>query len=472
MSAHGGRLDQLRQSLEDDPYRAGVLAQLALLTAHDREGLRSTLRALAHLNRPLAEMLARVTAAPDTIGECEGCHVAGTVTGEERAALAAATAFARHAFGDPLPALLIEFARQDGIPSFAHVADESFSYVCVGTRDRDTMAAALVHEFAHAKFPTHTRYMDEGIASFYEARYQGRDLAPRAAELRAGASPMLRVRALLRYDAANDPFFAKLDADVSVHVHDHAALFAGRVIDRIGVDGLQALARDLRSRASTASAAQIIETAIGVPLEALDPALSVETTWRPDADDADAVGADLVDAIKRATLRLDPHQLGALRQRLEAAAPLDSAVSAAALEAWSRILVFELLGRMMQGSIDEQDIAIAASVLERLEGAGASKPLMATLNALLDIGRLPLEDDQLAGLARLAQVRQGFDRALRAEPDNVDAQFQKARFTLLTPDEYAGDKSAALAIMRDLAERPDYGADVAQGMKVAGLVSP
>lgn len=472
MTAERGRIDELRQSLEADPYSAGLLAELTLLQIADGDSIAvaALLRSLGRMNRPLSDVFARIAEHPDRLAAHDGYLTYGPVTIEERQSIDTALAFARSEWGGPIPAMLVEFARQDGIPTFAHIADDSFAYICLGARDCEVATEALVHEMAHARFPTGLRYMDEGIATLFEARFKHRDLEQRRAEMLTLDSTLLRTRALLTYHGAQDPFFSKLDAAVAPLVHDHAALFMGAVINRVGIPALHALCSELRERASDVRAAEIIESATGVSLEDLDPAIA-ELGNEGGGHTEQGVSADIVDRVHRATLRLDAREIGALKECVEDIVPLDRARDAASLEAWCRILIFELLGGMLYGNIEERDVIVADSALERFAAVSHNKPLVTTLQALLGIARVPLEPDQLAGLARLTEVRQSFDRALRMEPDNLDAMVQKARFTLLTPDEYAVDKAGALATMRELAERIDYGADVAAGMQAAGLVS-
>jgi hypothetical protein len=461
MSALERRREALTRRLAADPYSVGPLAELAVLDIMTGRGAEARIRDLRRMAPALQPVIARLAEEPERLAKSGSFYTIGRVEAEEAERLERAQEMLPDT-GEPPPAILIELARQRNVPTFAHVPGPGFAYICLGTVDDGHSLPAMVHELAHAWFVSGVRYLDEGIARYFELTALGTDFERLASEVGSEKSPILRPRALLSYAAVDDPYFSRLGLSSPTIVHDHGALFARGILASHNGRGLASLCRNLRERDGRVPVAEVVEATLGMALEQLEPTLQAQAATAPPRE-------RLADDAMRAMLRLDGPAISRLRAELDSVAPLDETQDPLALEAWVRVLIFQLLSNVLAGGAEEQDVAVAEAALERYAKSPRSEASLLILSALLEIAHVSMADNEMAGLARLASVRRRFEQARNLEPHNVEAQYQFARFTMLTPDEYADDKSKASRCLTTLTSHADYGEDVRAGLLAAGF---
>jgi hypothetical protein len=466
----GERRETLTRRLVDDPYALDALAELALLDILAGFPVERRLRDLARLSRPLAGAVTQLAGQPERLSRCEDVYLIGEPSPQQAATLDGALAFMKSAAaGLEAPALLVEFARPPNTPTFAHIPGPGFAYICFGSRDEGQTFASVVHELAHAWFVAGVRYLDEGVARYFELRSVEADFTKLAEDVGRASSERLQLRTLLTYAATDDPYFAKLNLPSRTLVHDHGALFARWVADRSGAAGLRALCVAVRDAAGSEPASQTVERHLGQTLETIDREIAGSSDGEaPPARKEGRLEEQYAVDVMRAMMRLDGRAIARYRAELERRSPLTRTDDPVALESWARVLIFQLLSAMWTGAVEEADAAVAEGVIERLEKAGRDAATVSTLRAMLDIAQLAFVANELSGVARLVSVQTRFEEALRLNPDNVESQYQSARFTLLTPDEYASDKARAAACMQRLTAHETLGEDVKAGVVAAG----
>lgn len=471
------RRESLEAAVRDDPYAVGRIAELALLDiSQDREngaGSSRNLAALRKLAPQLHEVFANIADKRMPIHSERSLHILGERNEDLLASIVRAHAFVAEHYGHSDQALLIELALGKDVPTFTHSPDAAFSYVLIGKQRDGDLHAAMVHEFAHARFPTHNRYIDEGIAHFLEWKAQAVDAEAKRALLAKQWPSKLDLRTLLSYDATHDPYFSKLHPDGPCQVYGHAALLVSDLFDRRGPESLSALSDCLLENGGGKGAVECLERVFACEIGELEP------LGRPDggsAEVSDPLAKDFLARLTCALVALDEDRVANLERELALHSSEVSTCIAEELEAWCRIKLFELLSAVHEHCAEESKLLWVRGLVTRYEDSEHDRAVLANLKALLSIAEIPFAADEMAGLAHIGNVRLLFRQAMELAPGRVDAEYNLARFEMLAPDDVRAEKAEAREILRKLQRHRHLGSEIKRGVANSGwkelLVDP
>lgn len=178
----------------------------------------------------------------------------------------ALTAAARAAYGfvaaetGMTPPIVLE-ALPASAPTHVRVSAGGLGHVMVGSADAG--APALVHEFAHCVAISGVSFLDEGFATWLEARFDDRAIA-------IESWPRPTLAALLEMDWQQDPHFEALAAHDADAPYRLAAWMAAALATASGCATLVAAIHALRRRTSATDVAQLIAVRCGVHPDALE----------------------------------------------------------------------------------------------------------------------------------------------------------------------------------------------------------
>lgn len=463
------RRDTLEAAVREDPYAVGRLAELALLDIvespdHETASGRSMV-ALRKLAPQLHEVLANIAKNRLPIVAEGSLYLLGLQGTDFLAEVICARDFVAAEYGPNDQAILVELALHKDVPTFTHSPDAAFSYVLIGKQRDGDLHAAMVHEFAHARFPTHNRYLDEGIAHFAEWKAQGVDPRERRVRITGEWPGHLDLRALLSYNSSHDPYFTKLHPANPRKVHEHAALFVSELLDRCGPEGLDRLSACMLEASDGFQAVECIEQIYDCAIEELEPlGPSIGSAGLRE----DALPDDFLMRLTCALLALDEDRVAALDQELATLSSEITSREPQALEAWCRIRLFELLSAVHEHCAEEQKLLWVRGLVARYEGSAPDRAVHANLKALLSIAEIPFATDEMAGLAHIGNVRALFRQAMELAPGRVDAEYNLARFELLAPDDVCAEKAEACEILRKLQRHRHLGAEIKRGVANSG----
>jgi hypothetical protein len=459
----------LEAVVRDDPYAIGRIAELALLDiaggdSHDVASSR-TMGALRKLAPQLHEVFANIAKKRLPLVAKDSLYVLGLQDAAFLSDIVRARDFVTATYAPSDQAILVELALHKDVPTFTHSPDAAFSYVLIGHQRDGDLHAALVHEFAHARLPTHNRYLDEGIAYFMEGKAQGVDALAQRSRVVDGWPEHLDLRALLTYDSTHDPYFSRLLPGEPGKVHAHAALFVAGLFDRRGFEGLNLLSNSLLSEGGALDVVGCIEGIYGCSISELEPlgAPSDGSAIRKNVP----LG-DFLMRLTRALIALDEDQIGALERELGFVSSEATSREPEALEAWCRLRLFALLSDVHEHCAEEEALLWVRSLIARYQESDPDDAVLANLKALLSIAEIPFAADEMAGLAHISNVRTLFRKAIELAPGRVDAEYNLARFELLAPDDVPSDRVEARDILRKLQRHRHLGPDIKRGLANSG----
>lgn len=284
-------IERVTRELHQDPYRPDLLIERALLNAVSGQLVAASedVAAIRRLGaaRALETVLSMVVTGAARVALLDGAFlVTGTELGSSAVDLAI-TAF-RNArreadlfFGPPPCLVLVEFSAR--LPGFNHATHDvpGVGYVKVSPHATGgDYEQLLAHELAHVYLNSGNRFLDEGIAVFFQSRgntdriFLGTGAG--APVVRAHDSPPpFPLRALLAYDGRHDVFFDRLAADMSARFVLYAAglTLVAYLLDHLRMAGLRALCASLRSTPATAAHPALVSNFVGEDIEALDERL-------------------------------------------------------------------------------------------------------------------------------------------------------------------------------------------------------
>lgn len=295
------QIDALSGALRADPYRPDLLIERLLLHcgAARHEAAREDLHVLERLGvaRRMLPALGALLTGALRVRCCAGVYllyasqldIAHVELTEQcvQDALCEAWRF----FGVPGPKLVVELTER--LPGLHHAASDvaGIGYIKLSPlRSLREYEAIVAHELAHLHLRSGNRFLDEGIAVFFQARHDRTSIfvgsridGETLLRTRGHAIPALR--AMLAYDARSDLFFERLVPDAAlrpcVYVAAHALV--AHALDRLGMDGLRRLCEALQSRAPSAHPS-VVAHALGEPIESLDRRLLRASSGRGSSD--------------------------------------------------------------------------------------------------------------------------------------------------------------------------------------------
>ncbi len=463
------RRETLEAAVREDPYATGRIAELALIDmieSEDRDiASGPSMGALRKLAPQLHEVFAKIAKTRLPVEVDRSLYVLGLQDEDFAESIIRARDFVVAIYGPSDQAMLVELAVEKDVPSFTHSPDAAFSYIVIGQQRDNDLHAAMVHEFGHARFPTHNRYLDEGIAHFLEWKAQGVNLQTQRKRVSDGWPERLDLHALLTYDSSHDPYFSRLHPAGPCKVYGHAALFVSQLFERLGAEGLARLSNSVLGDNDQLKAVEHIERIYGCTMDELEP---LGPSVGPVRFRKDSLPEAFLMRLTCALIALDRDRVDALERELSIHSSEASSKEPEILEAWCRIRLFQLLSAVHEHSAEEEKLIWVRGLVARYEATDHDSAVLANLKALLSITEIPFASDEMAGLAHIGNVKAYFGRAMELAPGRVDAEYNLARFELLAPDDVPADRATARAILQKLQHHRHLGAEVRRGVMNSG----
>lgn len=302
----------------------------------------------------------------------------------------------------------------------------------------------LWHEIGHCHLRCSQRFLDEGVATWFEYSHEGQfDLT--AATSAAGTLPDLRQ--VLQSGFSQGLTFEDEAQDEAQRAafYPQAALLIADLYARLGADGLSQLFAGVR--ANPQQAPELVLSALGEQAQ----------RWQctPEINPESAPVSGLTQEQVRALL-----------------AKGDTDGLASLLGNWGQ--VHDLPGKLalIDANLSLRELR-APQAEDKLREADAMLDDIAKHNKSLAVAELQLRQT----MARLVQAKTVFERAglgtramreadaiLRQYPDSCPAQIGKASLLIHTPPQYGGDPDGGRSMLRKVALRPDDHGKVASAI--------
>jgi hypothetical protein len=456
-------VETLTRRLTVDPYRLDLLIE-RLLTCVARDDMESAHRDLAAIQRlgvartfgpSLARLVAgelRVAAEPDHFlifdPEVDAAQLGWTVH-LLRDARSAADRF----FGRLDRCLLIELSPQ--LSGFHHACSEvpGIAYIKLSPRASLTEHEAIIaHELAHVYLASGNRFVDEGIAVFFQARsHQGRFFIGAEFEtvqvLKEAQGEVLPLRAMLAHDARADMYFDRLSPHPRRRqlVYAAAHAFVSYLLSTMGMPGLKALCASLRSSPACAAHPALIAKMLDIGIETLDQEL-----FRPrDLEQSTLASRALPEAnLSPASIMwsaMAPHELDVLVQRTrEVLAQEASSIAAKAILA--RALVRRVLEQTAE--LCAADFAESRSLIYDLsiDFNFPDRDRM-LLEGWLAIAQTHAATSVPMRIVSWEKALDTFRRGLARFPDDPEILCASAILHLRGPEEHGANRALALSCL-------------------------
>jgi hypothetical protein len=291
LQAHLSEVEHLSHRLRVDPYRADLLVERLLIRATNRDldGAKSDLVALQQLGaiHLFTPTLARVASGELRVMEDAKVflvfdpNVEAAWVGWTAQFLRDARAAADRFFGSLERVLLVELSAHRSAFQCALNEIPGVAYFKLAPRASLVEHEAIIsHELAHVYLASGNRFLDEGIASFFQAQaHRGRILVESelvsASSIDETQEELLPLRALLGYEARMDASFERLVLYSKDKYLVYAAgyVLTAHLLNRLGMAGLKALCATLRTCPSPAAHPALVERVLSIGVEALDRTL-------------------------------------------------------------------------------------------------------------------------------------------------------------------------------------------------------
>lgn len=456
-------VDALTQRLNADPYRVDLLVERLLIhtARHDAEAARNDLATIQRLGvaRTLGPSLARVVSGELRVTE-EADHfllfdpeVESAQLGWTLHLLRDGRSLADRFFGRLDRCLLIELSPH--LSGFHHATSEVPGLAYIKLSPRASLVeheAIITHELAHVYLSSGNRFIDEGIAVYFQARStQGRFFIGTGfrtvALLKRAPADVLPLRAMLAHDARTDIFFDRLTPQPRrrelVYAASHA--FIAHLLDTLGLPGLKALCASLRSCPAPAAHPALIERMLSFGIEALDRALF----RAPQACDAVALSMDSATSpMSILWSALGPQELDTLIGRCRAALAFDSSSGAP-----KATLARALIRRVLEQRAEEcaADFAESRSLVYDLsiDFNFPDRDRM-LLEGWLAIAQTHAATSIPMRIVSWEKALDTFRRALMRYPDDPEVLCASAILHLRGPEEHGASRTLARSCLENV----------------------
>ena len=291
LHAHLSEVENLTHRLDVDPYRADLLIERLLIRAthRDLQGAKADLTALQQLGaiHLFTTTLARLVSGELRVMEDAKVflvfdpNVEAAWVGWTAQFLRDARAAGDRFFGSLDRVLLVELSTHRSAYQCALNEIPGVAYIKLAPRASLVEHEAIIsHELAHVYLASGNRFLDEGIAAYFQAQtHRGRILVESelvsASALDETRGEVLPLRALLGYEARMDHSFERLVLYSKDKYLVYAAgyVLTAHLLNRLGIAGLKALCATLRTCPSPAAHPALVEKVLSTGVEALDRAL-------------------------------------------------------------------------------------------------------------------------------------------------------------------------------------------------------
>jgi hypothetical protein len=425
---------------------------VAAAAGHDQRSAEAAYRAArGDVGTEAAVRLERIARGEAPVSMEQGIGFVGEASPAARRACTAAMRYLQDAGVPAVQLLLVDCAETSRVAMTIPVVPGA-AYVVLPGR-ADDLAAAAMHELAHAHISSGNAFLDEGMAYHFELSVTGRfpeDAARRVAEA-AGCCPGCRT--LLAYDALDDPYFDKLLPGNGPLVHAQGALVFGALSDRMGIPAAAAWYKQLAPSRDGGDTAEALEAALGESLENLDLGMH----FRPGVPlpvevDARAVG--------KAYVRGDHGALEALHaslvERGEPPIPPDRDT----FEAELMTMVSVAAERAVDKRLSRLEYAMVKGRLARYVQLHGRTPRYLLFRGMLAFCRAPGEENDLDATLYLDDARADLEMALARAPCDAQVLACVARWEWRLPEQLGGSRERARDLLERIAAMPEHADDV------------
>lgn len=447
-------VDALTQRLQADPYRVDLLIERLLQRAvlEDNEAARQDLAAIQRLGvaRTFGSSLARVVEGDLRVAQeadawlifdpgLEPTLVEWTVH-----FLKGARAAADQFFGPIERCVVVELSGTLG--GFHHTSNEVRGVGYIKLSPRTSLVehqAIIAHELGHVYLMSGNRFLDEGIAVFFQAQIGGGRVFVGtefdiAAVLEESRREIPSLRALLAHDGRTDLHFERLVPDPQRKAMLYAAAYglADHLLSRLSMPRLQSFFAEVRACHSSAAHPAMVSRTLEVGIEALDFELfrcAVEA--EPASEDEPIALRTLIwSPVSDAELQ---HAADRMRRSL-----IQVAESVDSRSALARILIRRVLDPRCTGTA--VDFAEARSLIHDLvRGACLTDRDRLLLEAWIAIAQTQTAASLAARIVSWEKALEALRIALLRFPDDPEVLCASATLHLRGPEQYGASRAFA-----------------------------
>lgn len=444
-------------ALEADPYNLGHLIQRLLAAAATRQvtiaqrchgalqrmGIRGAyMRALGIVADSPALLRRSDHAYSLDARSREGAHDPAKAVDEAFESVARVT-------GARVPLCLVEFVPDSPLSNLAVVAIPDFRYIRLSrpSGDEKRFARTARHEAAHALLSSGNRFLDEGIATFFEKLSEP---AHRDVEA-AGRVPNLR--AFLSMGAGGGLIFSEVaDTDQArLAIYTQASRFVAYLVGVLGWPGVDELINLARTTAP-GDLPLLVEQRLGRPLEAIEAELFGKRNSQSDLDTL----------VRDYCLARGRRDLGSL-QRIAAALELGAAARGEleAIFLLAKVKAMQLIFAAGENT-ETHGAAVRqlAESIQHLGNIGLDQVRKALLEGQLSIARLSGTSDGALHSEFWHQARRAFLQALEINPHETEAALGLCALLLTTPPKWGGDAGTASRLLDNCRSDSRYAAEI------------
>lgn len=466
------QIEALSNALRADPYRPDLLVERLLLrcASGEHEAAREDLHVLERLGtaRRLLPALGALLTGALRVRSSAGLYllyasqldIAHVELTEQcvQEALCDAWRF----FAVPGPKLVVELTER--LPGLHHAASDvaGIGYIKLSPlRSLGEYEAIVAHELAHLHLRSGNRFLDEGIAVFFQARHDRAAIFVGSridgeALLRAHGHAIPPLRAMLAYDARGDLFFEGLVPDAAlrpgVYVAAHALV--AHALECFGAGGLRRLCEALRASAPAAHPA-LVARELGESIETLDRRL-LRAPSIPGP--ADAPSAEEVEALTPASLFCSTYSADEAARQI---AGLRSAVTAMPDAAYDPrgLLVRALARRVFVGTsgMPLADLAELRSLVHDLTSTPGlperERVCLEVWQSLAEVHAAPSMAARISSWSRALEVCHS---ALAHHADDPEILCAVAALHAQGPVAYGANRACARACMEKARHAPGW----------------
>lgn len=450
------RRDAVDQALHRDPNRAALKFEHMLLSVllGDHASADQAFKLMRGRLIPGAaeRRVKRILQGEVPLSLHEGLYFAGDVSAEHLRACLAATAFLQSE-SLALNNLLILDCSGGAEFAAAFPVIDGVVYICLSGADAAEFELAAVHEFAHASLLSGNRFLDEGVAHYFELQYQNRLEAIQADRTTNPEPSRNSVRIWLAYDARDDPFFELMTPGHNKAVHLQAARFFAAVRAVLGGDGTNALFAELAEMGSGADAAAVIERMTGLSIETLEARAGLTGAARPSVATAPD-GSALATAFVAGDMTVLAAAYDEVFKDDACVQPPDPARAEQELLALAAVAANKAFKR----SLTRYETAFLKSRFFQYRETQPKSARLYLFRALMSIAAMPSEGSMLDAIILLDEAKTDLEMAMARYPNDALVLACLARLEWYSPKEVLGGRARALELFRRIAAIPGYAA--------------
>jgi ABC-2 type transport system ATP-binding protein len=381
------------------------------------------------------------------------------------------------------PTVLIHIAADSDNLAFAATEgpDLAIVYLSDNMIDRPFFESVLIHELVHCCLRSKNRFLDEGIAVYFQYRYVCHHDFPfshsdRAEALSQITTPFFSLQTLLDTHHDQALFFEHLTEDdhQARLIYLQADAFIGFLVNRLGFPGIVDLFHRVKDRSPDTPASRIVETVLGKPIDQIQAELfeAPNTTTDANRDSVSDVTPDKASSmpcyqtiatdIRRGRVEMNPkryiHHAEPLRLHLQAF-PEDQQAEIWRCKVLLLAALHSRLGRKV--AFDDARWQEAQQCLDTLVRRLPDNPVVLLLSAEREVIRLLSTKWKMQRAVFARKAKRSLLLALKANPDEPECLIALAMLELNTPKEFGGSAQKGQVYLQKAGKNPLYTEEVA-----------